>query len=79
LIQHPLKEIEGCTSDGIYYLVPEIALLMKAARMRDVDEQDFHQVLPYLSTTQKAQLATDISLCWKNHRWLSMLSVKLDK
>jgi hypothetical protein len=73
IIQHSLLQIGGCTSDGIYYLFPEIALLTKAARMRDMDELDFHQILPYLSKAQRDQLAKDIAGCWEDHKWLAML------
>jgi hypothetical protein len=45
------------------HLQPEIALLYKAARMRQVDDQDFQRVLPHLASKQRAQLTEDI-LCF---------------
>lgn len=59
-VQHPLKSIGGRTADGIFYLQPEIALLYKAARLRQVDDQDFRRVLPHLVSKQRAQLTEDI-------------------
>jgi hypothetical protein len=72
-VRHPLPHIEGRTQDGICYLKPEIALLYKAARMREVDVQDFRRVLPHLGSEQRSQLAADILLCWPEHAWLGLL------
>lgn len=72
-VQHPLRSIDGRTPDGICYLQPEIALLYKAARMRDVDVQDFHRVLPRLASEQRTQLAADIKSCWPQHPWVDLL------
>jgi hypothetical protein len=72
-VQHPLQHIGARTSEGICYLKPEIALLYKAARMREVDVQDFHQVLPHLGREQRLQLAGDILRCWPEHPWLGLL------
>jgi hypothetical protein len=41
---------------GIPYSLPEIALLYKAARSRNVDEEDFQRVLPLLIGVQRLQL-----------------------
>jgi hypothetical protein len=72
-VQHPLTHIGASTSDGIPYLQPEIALLYKAARLRDLDEADFRRILPHLASGQRAQLAADIAQCWSEHPWLSLL------
>jgi hypothetical protein len=72
-VQHPLERIEGLTSEGICYLQPEIALLYKAARMREVDVQDFHRVIRHLDSGQRSQLAADILICWPEHPWLAFL------
>jgi hypothetical protein len=72
-VRHPLQHIEGRTPQGIRYLKPEIALLYKAARMRDVDVQDFRRVLPHLGRDQRLQLAADILRCWSEHPWLGLL------
>lgn len=72
-VQHPVRSIDGRTPDGICYLQPEIALLYKAARMREVDVQDFRRVLPRLASQQRTQLAADIFSCWPQHPWLDSL------
>ena len=72
-VQHPLGRVGGCTPEGIRYLKPEIALLYKAARMRPVDVQDFHRVLPRMGSEQRSQLAADLLCCWPEHPWLGAL------
>lgn len=72
-VRHPLSRIGGSTADGISYLRPEIALLYKAARRRELDEADFRRVLPQLSSAQRTQLAADIIHCWPEHPWLALL------
>ena len=72
-VQHPLEQIGARTSDEIPYLQPEIALLYKAARFREVDEQDFLRVLPLLNHQQRAQLAQDILRFAPEHQWIGML------
>ena len=72
-VRHPLTHIGRTTPDDIPYLQPEIALLYKAARRRELDEEDFRRVLPRLSSGQRAQLAADIMHCWPEHPWLDLL------
>jgi hypothetical protein len=72
-VQHPLKCVGGCTSDSFPYLQPEIALLYKAARLRQVDEQDFLRVLPLLTTQRRVQLAQDILQFSPEHPWIALL------
>ena len=72
-VKHPLVEIGGVSPDGIPYLLPEIALLYKAARLRDVDKGDFQKVLPYLNQTQRTQLLTDLQKFEPEHPWLAAL------
>ncbi len=73
-VQHSLESIGGQTSEGISFLKPEIALLYKAARLRDVDQEDFQRVLPRLASEQKNQLREDISRFSPQHPWIGMLS-----
>jgi len=75
LVQHPLRNIERFTTEGIPYLQPEIALLYKAARLRDVDVQDFHKVLPHLNDEQRSQLAGDLLKFEPKHPWLAALEI----
>jgi hypothetical protein len=72
-VQHPLNCIGGRTANGICYLQPEIALLYKAARLREVDEKDFRRVLAHLGSEQRAQLSKDILLFSPEHPWLDLL------
>jgi hypothetical protein len=72
-VQHPLKCIGGRTADGIFYLQPEIALLYKAARLREVDDQDFRRVFPFLGSARRVQLANDIHCFSPEHPWLGLL------
>lgn len=72
-VQHPVESIGENTPEGIGYLKPEIALLYKAARMREMDVQDFQRVLPHLGREQRLQLTADILRCWPEHPWLGLL------
>jgi hypothetical protein len=73
-VQHPLDQVVGAGSAGIPYLRPEIALLYKAARMRQVDDEDFRRVLPHLASQQRAQLARDVLRFKPQHPWLDLLT-----
>jgi hypothetical protein len=73
-VQHPLDQIGDRTSGGIPYLRPEIALLYKAARMREVDNEDFRRVLPYLRTEAREQLRRDLIRFKPQHPWLNSLA-----
>lgn len=72
-IKHPVNSIGDCTKDGIFYLRPEIALLYKAARQREIDDQDFPRVLPRLADHQREQLACDLLRFSPQHAWLRLL------
>ena len=72
-VKHSFVKIGGVSPENIPYLLPEIALLYKAARLRDVDEGDFHKVLPYLNQTQRAQLLADLQKIEPEHPWLAVL------
>jgi len=72
-VQHPLKSIGGRTPEGIRYLQPQITLLYKAARLRQVDEEDFRRVLPCLASEQRMQLMEDILCFSPKHPWLALL------
>lgn len=72
-IQHSLGSIGGLSSEGIPYFLPEIALLYKAARLRDVDEEDFQQALPHLTLEQRGQLSADLQTFNVKHPWLAVL------
>ena len=73
-VRHPLDHIAGRTLGGIPYLRPEIALLYKAARMREVDDEDFRRVLPHLTSQQRTQLSRDVIRLKPKHPWLALLA-----
>jgi len=72
-VQHPLDYIGDRSPGGVPYLRPEIALLYKAARMREVDDEDFQRVLPRLASQQRAHLARDVLRFKPQHPWLDLL------
>jgi hypothetical protein len=73
-VRHPLDQIGARTPTGIPYLRPEIALLYKAARMRQLDVEDFRRVVPHLADDQRAQLARDLIQFKPQHPWLESLA-----
>ena len=73
-VQHSVTTIGGLSSEGIPYQLPEISLLMKALRLRTVDEEDFRQVFPHLNQRQRTQLAHDLHKLNPEHPWLSALA-----
>lgn len=72
-VKHPLANIGRISSNNIPYLLPEIALLYKAARLRDVDKQDFHRVLPILNQFQRRHLLFDLQRFKPDHPWIAEL------
>jgi hypothetical protein len=72
-VRHPLSQIGARTLSGIPYLRPEIVLLYKAARMRQVDDEDFRRVLPDLVGEQREQLRRDLIRFKPQHAWLDLL------
>ena len=72
-VQHSVDEIGGFSAASIPFLLPEISLLLKALRLRDVDEGDFQRVLPNLNQSQREQLSIDLGKIKPEHLWLSAL------
>lgn len=73
VVQHGVDAIGAITVDDIPYLQPEIVLLTKALRRREVDEQDFSRALPKLNRVQCEQLLNDIQKIQPDHSWLAMI------
>lgn len=73
VVQHEVDAIGTITGDQIPYLRPEIVLLTKALRRREVDEQDFSRVLPKLNRAQREQLLNDIRKIQPDHAWLAVI------
>ena len=72
-VQHSVEEIGGYSPVNIPFQLPEISLLLKALRLRDIDEEDFQRVLPHLNHRQREQLSIDIRKIQPQHHWLSVL------
>ena len=73
VVQHGVDAIGAFTAENIPYLQPEIVLLTKALRRREVDEQDFLRVLPKLNRAQCEQLLNDIQKIQPDHAWLAVI------
>jgi len=73
-VKHHLAKIGRMSPNNIPYLQPEIALLYKAARLRDVDEQDFNRILPNLNQIQRRQLLLDLQKFEPDHPWIAILA-----
>lgn len=71
-ITRPLEEV-GTRLDGIPVVVPEIALLFKAAHDRPKDRADLQAVLPRLDPTQREWLGASLRTWQGEHAWLDHL------
>jgi hypothetical protein len=72
-IRLPRDRVIACTSDGIPYARPEIALLYKAKSARPKDDADFASALPLLDDERRQWLAASIALVHPDHHWLQSL------
>ena len=70
----PYSELIQRTSDGVPYVVPEVALLFKAKHLRDKDQADFHRVLPMMDQTRRSRLTGWLSQVHPDHPWIDKLS-----
>jgi hypothetical protein len=63
---------ERCTSSGLRYLAPELALLFKSkntsGRERSKDQADFDRASPHLEPERRALAATN-----PDHPWIERL------
>ena len=69
----PLDEVTWVAGDGIRYVLPEIALVYKAAARRPKDEADFEATLPVLTEDRRAWLRETLGGYLPDHPWLSRL------
>ena len=70
----PYSELILRTSDGIPYVVPEVALLFKAKHLRDKDQADFQHVLPTMDRTRTSRLSDWLSRVHPGHPWIEPLA-----
>lgn len=61
--------------DGIPYVIPEVALLFKAHRTADKDEDDFRRVAPRLADDARTRLIGWVARLYPDHPWLDQLRV----
>jgi hypothetical protein len=71
----PYSELILRTSDGIPYVVPEVALLFKAKHLRDKDQADFQHVLPKMDYTRRSRLSGWLSQVHPGHPWIEALAI----
>ena len=71
----PYRELILRTSDGVPYVVPEVALLFKAKHLRDKDQADFHRVLPMMDLARRSRLTGWLSQVHPDHPWIDTLSI----
>ena len=72
-IMLPYADAYARTSDGVPYLVPELALLFKARHVRPQDQHDFDAVLPLLDEHPPARLRCWLERTEPGHPWLADL------
>jgi hypothetical protein len=73
-IRLPYAELINHTTDGIPYVVPEVALLFKAKASRDKDERDFAAVLPALRPDQRRWLDDALAIVHPDHPWRTSIA-----
>jgi hypothetical protein len=71
----PYSELMLHTSDGIPYVVPEVALLFKAKHLRDKDQVDFRRVLPAMDQSRRSRLSGWLSQVHPGHEWIEALTI----
>lgn len=62
------------TTDGIPFVIPEVALLFKAKHLRDKDEADFQNVLPAMDLARRSRLGGWLARVHPGHRWIDALA-----
>jgi hypothetical protein len=71
----PYDELILHTSEGIPYVIPEVALLFKAKDVRDKDEADFRRVLPAMDQPRISRLFRWLSQVHPGHPWLEKILI----
>jgi 2-polyprenyl-3-methyl-5-hydroxy-6-metoxy-1,4-benzoquinol methylase/GNAT superfamily N-acetyltransferase len=76
-IRRSLSTVSMKTENGLPFLAPEIQLLYKSKSIRGKDQQDFENVLSYLSKDQLAWLKQSFIETYKDdHQWIAQLNSK---
>lgn len=69
----PLSNIGEEMPGGLPIVRPELVLLYKSARLREVDEKDFRMVVPRLGPARREYLSTLLKHVDPKHPWLPTL------
>nr|WP_232077574.1 hypothetical protein [Mycolicibacterium aichiense] len=72
-IMLPYADLVLRTTDGIPYVIPEVALLFKAKHLREKDDADFVRAVPVLGPTRRRRLRRWLELVHPGHRWIDAL------
>ena len=75
----PLLDISLEAASGVPIVRPELVLLSKSLRRREVDEQDFRMIIPRLGQARRTYLATLLAQADPNHPWLATLAAEGDR
>lgn len=63
------------SSNGIPFVIPEVALLFKAKHIRPKDVEDFHNVLPAMDQARRSRLHSWLSQVHPGHPWIETLAI----
>ncbi|GAA5154233.1 hypothetical protein GCM10023340_37450 [Nocardioides marinquilinus] len=66
----PVEEVTWVAADGVRYLRPEVAVMMKARLDRPKDRADLDAVLPVLDDDRRAWLFDTVERAHPGHPWL---------
>jgi hypothetical protein len=69
----PLDEVTWVAADGLRYLRPEVALMMKAGIAREKDQLDAIVTIPLLDHGQRRWLRDILETTTPHHPWLDQL------
>ncbi|WP_235916217.1 hypothetical protein [Antrihabitans cavernicola] len=70
----PYRELILHSSNGIPYVIPEVALLFKAKHLRPKDAADFYNVLPAMDQARRSRLHSWLSKVHPGHPWIEILA-----
>ena len=72
-VTRPLRQLGRASADGVPFVAPEVALLLKAKAPRFKDRRDFDRALPYLDGAARAWLAWALDQAHPGHPWRAQL------
>jgi len=69
----PVEDVTWIGSDGLRYLLPEVALMMKARLDRGKDRADLDVAWPMLGDIERAWLRNAVERAHPGHPWLAQI------